>query len=245
MNTSIATDIRKIECGAEKVEGIDPETIDYRIKYSDASYEEYISNFKPNTKRRLFYRFIKRATDIVVSMLALTVLSPVFLILAIIIKLDSKGPVFFRQTRIGKGGKPFICYKFRSMKITAPAYCPTSDFEDSDQHVTKIGKLIRRLSIDELPQLYCCLIGTMSLIGYRPLIPEESECNEMREKLGVFTFRPGITGYAQVVGRDEVYHKNKAILDAEYVKRASLMFDLKLIFQTVAVVLKKDGNRDA
>ena len=224
---------------------IDPEKFDYRVKYPDESYEQYISGFEPNRKKRLFYKFVKRSVDIIVSALALIVLLPVFLILAIIIKCDSRGPIFFRQERVGRNGKLFICYKFRSMKTTAPKNCPTSEFENAEEHVTKIGKIIRRLSIDELPQLYCCLIGTMSLIGYRPLIPEEKECNDMREALGVLEFRPGITGYAQVVGRDDVYHKNKAILDAEYVKRASLLFDLKLIFQTVAVVFNRTGNRDA
>lgn len=224
-------------------EKINLNNLDYKKQYSNETYAEYICSFKRNEKSRLGYRFVKRTVDIIVSLVALIVLSPIFLILAIIIKLDSKGPVIFKQARIGKNGKKFMCYKFRSMKTSAPSNCPTNDIEDLDGQVTKVGKIIRRLSADELPQLFCCLIGTMSLIGYRPLIPEETECNEMREALGVFVMRPGITGYAQVVGRDDVYYKNKAILDAEYVKNASIAFDIKILFQTIGVVLSHKGAK--
>lgn len=108
--------------------------------------------------------------------------------------------------------------------------------------MTKVGKLLRRFSLDELPQLFCCLSGKMSIIGYRPLILSEAHCNEMRARLGVFEMRPGISGYAQVHGRDDVYYKNKAILDAYYVKHASLWLDIKLFFRTLVAVLRRDGN---
>lgn len=218
------------------------EKFDYTVKYSDEYYDLYIKNFVPNQKKRLGYRFCKRMFDILVSLFGLLVASPFMLIIAIAVKLDSKGPIIFKQERMGKDGKPFHCYKFRSMKVDAPKNCATSVLGDPTQYLTRTGRVLRKLSLDELPQLFCCLIGTMSIIGPRPLVLTENNCNDMRMKLGVFAMRPGISGYAQVLGRDDVYYKNKAILDAEYVKNASLLFDLKLIFKTVQVVIKRDGN---
>ena len=130
------------------------------------------------------------------------------------------------------------------MRIDAPHNCATSNLDNPEQYITKVGRFLRKTSLDELPQLFCCLFGTMSLIGYRPLILAEKNCNDMRNKLGVFSMRPGISGYAQVYGRDDVYYKNKAILDAEYVKKSSIWLDIKLIFQTILVVLRRDGNAD-
>ena len=224
---------------------IQGEPFDHNVKHSDVYYEEYIAAFEPGKKKKLFYRFVKRAFDIVVSFLMLVLLSPVFLILAIAVKLDSKGPVIFRQDRMGKDGKTFTCLKFRSMYTEAPHDLATSLFQDSRSYMTRVGKFMRKLSLDELPQLWCVFIGKMSFIGYRPLILNESECNDMRRRLGVFSMRPGISGYAQVNGRDDLYYKNKAILDAEYVKHASIWFDIKLFFRTVAVVLKLEGNEAA
>ncbi len=217
---------------------------DYIKEFPNECYADYIESFEQNTKKRYFYRFVKRAFDIFASGIMLLLLSPVFLVLAIAIKCESKGPIIFKQKRMGKGYKPFNCLKFRSMKIDTPRDCATSLLENPEQYYTKIGKFIRKLSLDELPQLWCVFTGKMSFIGYRPLVLTEEKCNAMRDKLGVFELRPGISGYAQVVGRDDVYYKNKAILDAIYVKKASLLFDIKLIFKTVSVVLKRDGNRD-
>ena len=216
--------------------------IDYTKKYSDEFYEKYIRNFQVNKKSRWGYRFIKRAFDICASLLALILLAPLMFVIAIAIKIDSKGPVIFKQKRVGKDGKPFNFYKFRSMRTDAPHDCATSVLENPETYITKVGKFLRKTSLDELPQLWCVLCGTMSVIGYRPLVLTEEKCHEMRKKLGVYHMRPGISGYAQVHGRDNVYYKNKAILDAEYVKKASIWLDLKLIFQTVAVVLKREGN---
>lgn len=218
------------------------EKFDYKVKYLDDYYEKYIDSFEPNTKKRLFYRFVKRFFDIVVSFFGLILLTPLWIIIAIAIKCDSKGPVIFKQKRMGKDGKAFCCYKFRSMKTTAPRDCATSVLGNPEQYLTRTGKFLRKFSLDELPQLWCCLIGTMSIIGYRPLVLSEENCNTMRKRLGVFAVRPGISGYAQVHGRDDVYYKNKALMDAEYVKNASLWLDLNLIFQTVEVVLKRKGN---
>ena len=218
------------------------EPFDHRIEYSDEYYEEYISKFEQTKKKRYFYRFVKRSFDIVASLLGLVIASPIFLFTAIAIKIDSRGPVIFKQKRMGKDGKVFNCLKFRSMKIETPKDCPTSLLQNPEKHYTKVGKFIRKLSIDELPQLWCVFIGKMSFIGYRPLVLAEANCNDMRERLGVFTMSPGISGYAQVHGRDDLYYKNKAILDAIYVKNASLWFDIKLVFKTVWVVLKREGN---
>jgi O-antigen biosynthesis protein WbqP len=205
-----------------------------------------MSAFVKNEKKRLFYRFMKRTFDIVSSLIGLILLSPIMLIIAIAIKCESRGPIIFKQQRMGKDGKIFNCLKFRSMRIDAPHDCPTSQLQNPNGYLTRVGRILRKTSLDELPQLWCVFIGKMSVIGYRPLVitGTDAECNEMRERLGVFSMRPGISGYAQVLGRDFVHYKNKAILDAVYVKNASLWFDIKLLFKTVAVVLNRKGNKD-
>lgn len=220
---------------------IDSEQLDYTKEYSDEFYEEYIESFQKNGKKKLFYRFVKRSFDILVSLLGLILLSPLFLVIAILIKCDSKGKVIFTHDRVGKDGKTFKCHKFRSMYESAPPSCATSVLQNAEQYYTRVGSVLRRTSLDELPQLFSVLIGKMSLIGYRPLVVTEEKCNNMRLRLGVFAMRPGISGYAQVHGRDNVYYKNKAIMDAYYVKNASLSMDIKLLFQTVGVVLKRKG----
>lgn len=217
--------------------------MDYSVEYPDEFYQDYINNFSKSIDDRKAYMVTKRIGDVFLSSIALLVLWPVFLAIAVFIKLDSRGPVFFKQKRIGLNGKEFTCMKFRSMRIDAPKNAPTSLLENPEQYYTKVGRFLRKTSLDELPQLWCVLVGTMSIIGYRPLVPNEVKANNMREQLGVFKMRPGISGLAQVKGRDEVYYKNKALLDAEYVKNASIWFDIKLIIQTALVVLKKDGNQ--
>lgn len=219
------------------------DAMDYKTKYEDEFYEDYIKNFQPNRKRRTAFRFAKRLGDILISGVALLLLSPFFAIIAIAIKCDSKGPAIFRQPRVGRDQRMFNCLKFRSMKIDAPKNTPTSLLENPEQHYTRVGRLLRKTSLDELPQLWCVFVGEMSIIGYRPLVPNEIGANEMRARLGVFKMRPGISGLAQVKGRDDVYYKNKALLDAEYVKTASVLLDLKLLLKTALVVLKRDGNR--
>ncbi len=215
---------------------------DWTVQYCDEFYEQYIQSFQQNKKRRLFFRFVKRAFDFFVSLFCLILFSPIMLIVAIAIKLDSRGPIVFKQQRVGKNGKPFNCYKFRSMKVSTPRNMPTSQMAKPEMYVTRVGWVLRKLSLDELPQLFCCLVGTMSFIGPRPLVLNEVKCHDMRERLGVYRMRPGISGYAQVNGRDDVYYKNKAIMDAQYVRDASLWMDFKLLFLTVAVVFKRKGN---
>ena len=151
--------------------------------------------------------------------------------------------VVFKQKRVGRNGELFNCLKFRSMRIDAPKNAPTSLLEDPEQYYTRVGRFLRKTSLDELPQLWCVFIGKMSIIGYRPLVPNEKKANNMREQLGVFSMRPGISGLAQVRGRDDVYYKNKALLDAEYVKNATIWLDIKLVLQTALVVLGRKGNK--
>lgn len=224
-------------------QALDISNLDYSKKYSNEFYQAYIESFEKNTKSRWLYKFLKRLFDIIFSIFALLLFSPIFIITAIAIKIDSKGPILFKQKRVGKNGKIFTCYKFRSMKEDAPHECATSLLNDTKKDpYTKVGRIIRKLSIDELPQLICVLFNTMSVIGYRPLIISEEKCNDMRMRLGVFDMKPGISGYAQVCGRDDVHYKNKALLDAEYVKRASLWFDFKIFLKTIKVVLTRTGN---
>ena len=214
------------------------------MEYPESFYESFIVEFKPNQEKCYFYCFLKRLFDIVAASILLILLCPTMLLLAIAVKLDSEGPAIFIQNRVGKDGKVFRCYKFRSMRTDAPRDCATSKLENPEQYHTRIGRVLRRLSLDELPQLWCVLIGTMSFVGYRPLVLTEEKCNDMRARLGVFAVRPGISGYAQIRGRDDVYYKNKAIMDAYYVKHASLGFDLKILVRTIMVVLGREGNHD-
>ena len=240
MNTVLENENLLLE--SEEEVYIPGQPFDHKVKHSKRYYEGYIENFVPNKKKRLLYRFFKRSFDILMSLILLIVLSPAMLVIAIAIKCDSKGKVIFKQKRMGKNEKVFNCYKFRTMKRETPSEVATSQLENPEVYLTRVGAILRRFSLDELPQLWCVLIGTMTIIGYRPLVLSEENCNELRRRLNVFSMRPGISGYAQVNGRDDVYYKNKAILDAEYVKKASLLFDIKIMFQTVSVVIRREGN---
>lgn len=217
--------------------------IDYTKKYSDEFYDTYIEKFEQRKQKKLFMRFVKRSFDIVSSFFAILLLILPFIIIAIFIKADSKGPVLFKNRRVGRNGKIFTCLKFRSMSTEAPKEVATS-YGTTDGYITKVGRFLRKTSLDELPQLFNVFVGQMSIIGYRPLVPTEERCNEMRQKMGVFQMRPGISGYSQVKGRDDVYYKNKAIMDAYYVKHFSIWFDMKLICASVKVALGGKSNWD-
>ncbi len=219
----------------------------YRVKYSDKSYQEYIDNYQVNFKKKYFYRFIKRLFDFIFALAFLVLLSPIMIIasLAILIEMifckDSRGSIFFLQDRKGKDEKIFGCLKFRTMKKNCNHDCATMLMKDVKNQYTRVGAFLRRFSLDEIPQLFCVLIGTMSLVGPRPVVTSEEKLIAMRSKLKVYSVRPGITGWAQVNGRDDVYYKNKAIMDAEYVKKASIWFDIKILFLTIKVVFSKKG----
>lgn len=187
------------------------------------------------------YLMVKRLVDILVSILLVLLLGVPMLVIALLIRIDSDGPVIFKQTRLGRYGEPFTIYKFRTMKVDAPPELASREFEDSERYITKVGAVLRRTSIDELPQLLNILKGDMSLVGYRPVCITEQELNEMRKEYGVFALRPGITGLAQISGRDNIYGQIKARLDAEYVSRCSAKMDLYCVLKTVKMVLSGEG----
>ena len=185
---------------------------------------------------------MKRVLDFIISLFALIILSPLFLIVSVCILISDGSPVFFRQKRVGKNNELFEIYKFRTMK-RGTENVASNDLSNANVKITKFGKILRATSIDELPQLLNILNGTMSLIGPRPLIPEETKIRELRQKYNVYSVRPGITGWAQVNGRDNVSSEKKALLDKEYVEKQSLMFDIKIFFMTIHQVLcRKDVN---
>lgn len=184
------------------------------------------------------YNKLKRSIDIILSTLGIIILSPVFLIISIIIKLESEGPIIFKQLRAGKDSKPFYIYKFRSMKADAPNLS-TNEFEDVNLFITKIGKFIRRTSIDELPQLINILKGDMSIVGPRPVILNEKELILLRKEYNIDSILPGITGLAQINGRDIIGTEEKVKLDYEYLQNKSLNLDVKIVFITIFKVLRK------
>lgn len=185
---------------------------------------------------------MKRVLDFLISLFALIILSPLFLIVSVGVLISDGSPVFFRQKRVGKNNELFEIYKFRTMK-RGTENVASNDLSDADVKITRFGRILRATSIDELPQLLNILNGSMSLIGPRPLIPEETRIRELREKYNVYSVRPGITGWAQVNGRDNVSAEKKALLDKEYVEKQSLMLDIKIFFMTIHQVLcRKDVN---
>ncbi len=185
--------------------------------------------------------FVKRVIDVALALGGLTVLCVPIALIAIAIKLDSKGPVFFRQQRFGLHKKPFEILKFRTMRVDAPRDVPTFALNDPAKWITRVGGFLRKTSLDELPQIFNILAGQMSVIGPRPVILNEVELINERDKYGANDILPGITGWAQINGRDELRFETKARLDGEYVKRMSLGFDCWCFFATIVKVLRKDG----
>lgn len=194
------------------------------------------------------YAALKRILDFLIALFALALALLPMLLIALLIRADSRGEPIFRQQRIGRGGKPFTCYKFRTMRESTPASCATDELKDAEGYITRFGKFLRKTSLDELPQLVNVLKGDMSLIGPRPLIPEETQVHELRAAAGVYRLRPGLTGYAQIRGRDFVTPEEKAALDEEYLHRISFKTDLQIFFGSIFyVLLAKDiheGRRD-
>ena len=187
------------------------------------------------------YLVIKRIIDIIFSVLGLIILIPVFLIISIAIKVESKGPVIFKQKRIGKGKKYFTIYKFRTMRSDTPKDMPTHMLKNANGCITKVGNILRKTSLDELPQLVNILKGDMSIIGPRPALWNQDDLVEEREKYHANDIRPGLTGWAQVNGRDELEIPVKAKYDGEYIEKASLWFDIKIFFKTIINVFKHEG----
>lgn len=183
---------------------------------------------------------MKRFFDFICSAAALLLLSPLMALVALLIRTCDGKNVIFRQQRYGKDGKLFQIYKFRTMK-EGTRNAATNDLHESKAQVTHIGSILRKTSLDELPQLWNILKGDMSFIGPRPLIPEESDIHELRKAAGVYKVRPGITGLAQVNGRDEITIEQKVAYDKDYADNRSLILDIKILFQTVKVVLTGAG----
>ena len=189
----------------------------------------------------MYNNFFKRVLDIVLSFIGIVFAAIPMLIVAVIIKLDSPGPVFFRQKRVGKNKKYFTIIKFRSMPITAPHDMPTHQLENPESMLSGFQRFERKMSIDELPQLFNILIGDMSIIGPRPALWNQEDLIAERDKYGANGVRPGLTGLAQISGRDEIAIPVKARLDGEYIEKMSFGFDCKCFFGTVVAVLKHDG----
>ncbi|QCJ44766.1 sugar transferase [Bacillus sp. S3] len=189
----------------------------------------------------IYRRYIKKIVDIILAFIGIVVLSPVFLILIICIKLDSKGPVLFKQCRIGKNKAEFYILKFRTMKVDTPKDTPTHLLKDSNSYITRVGKFMRNTSLDELPQIINILKGEMSIIGPRPCLWNQYDLISEREKYGANDIFPGLTGWAQINGRDELPIDVKAKLDGEYVEKLSFAFDVRCFFGTIISILKHDG----
>lgn len=187
------------------------------------------------------YRHVKRAIDVGASALGLVVLSPVMLAAAVAVKLDSPGPVLFCQKRVGSNKTYFNMYKFRSMRTDTPKDMPTHLLKDPDAFITRTGRFLRKTSLDELPQLFNILAGDMSVIGPRPALWNQEDLFQERERYGANDVRPGLTGWAQIHGRDELEIPEKARLDGEYVEHLSFSFDCKCFFGTIGKVLRQEG----
>lgn len=192
-------------------------------------------------KEKSFYLGVKRVVDFVLSLIGLIILSPVFLIIIIAIKIDSKGPILFKQKRVGKNKKYFNILKFRTMKIDTPKDTPTHLLKNADSYITKVGKFLRKTSLDELPQIINILKGEMSIVGPRPALWNQDDLIAERDKYHANDVVPGLTGWAQVNGRDELAIPVKAKFDGEYVEKMSLGFDIKIFFKTIINVFKHDG----
>lgn len=189
----------------------------------------------------MYKHFIKPLFDFILSLLGVIILSPLLLVLVVAIKLDSKGPVFFKQKRVGINKTYFNILKFRTMRIDTPKDCPTHLLENPDQWITKVGKFLRKTSLDEIPQIFNILSGKMSIIGPRPALWNQDDLIAERDKYGANDIKPGLTGWAQINGRDELPIDVKAKLDGEYVEKQSFLFDCKCFFGTITSVLKHEG----
>lgn len=189
----------------------------------------------------MYRKYIKRIIDFILSLVAIVILSPLLLLIAILIKLDSEGPVLFKQKRIGMHKTHFYMLKFRTMRIDSPKDVPTHLLKNPDQWITRVGKFLRKTSLDELPQLFNIIKGEMSIIGPRPALWNQDDLIAERDKYGANDVRPGLTGWAQVNGRDELPIEVKARYDGEYVQKMSFMFDLKCLLKTVVSVIKGEG----
>ena len=192
----------------------------------------------------MYLKYGKRMIDFILALIAFIVFSWLFLLIAVAIKVTSRGPVFFRQRRVGSNGSQFYILKFRTMKMDTPKDVPTHLLQDPEQYITRVGKFLRKTSLDELPQLINILYGQMAIVGPRPALWNQKDLLQEREKYGANDIRPGLTGWAQVNGRDELPIVEKARLDGIYVKKMGFFFDLRCILKTVQCVLEHEGVKE-
>lgn len=189
----------------------------------------------------MYKKAVKRIVDFILSLCGLIILSPVFIILCIWIKLDSKGPILFKQKRVGINKTYFNIYKFRTMYIDTPKDMPTHMLANPEQYITKTGRFLRKTSLDELPQIFNIFKGDMSIVGPRPALWNQDDLVAERDKYGANDVTPGLTGWAQINGRDELEIPVKAKLDGEYVKKYGFTMDVRCFFGTFLSVLRQDG----
>lgn len=189
----------------------------------------------------MYEKYIKRALGFFLSLIGIIILSPILLIICLAIKIDSKGPIIFKQKRVGKNKKYFSIYKFRTMKSETPKEMPTHLLNNPDAFITKVGKFLRKTSLDELPQLFNILKGDMAVIGPRPALWNQYDLIAERDKYGVNEAQPGLTGLAQISGRDELEIPVKAQIDGKYTSNISFVMDLKCFVETILSIVKSDG----
>lgn len=189
----------------------------------------------------MYCRFFKRVLDCCLSAIAIVFFSWLLLLIAVLVKFTSAGPVFFIQKRVGKGKTLFPILKFRTMRTDTPKDCPTHLLQNPEQFITPLGRFLRKTSLDELPQLFNIFMGHMAIVGPRPALWNQTDLIEQRDACGANAIRPGLTGWAQVNGRDELSIETKAKFDGEYVKKMSFFFDIKCIIWTAIKVVRHDG----
>lgn len=189
----------------------------------------------------MYSKYIKRLLDLLLSLLGLVIFLPLFLLLAVVILVDDFGPIFFVQNRIGLNKRRFKLYKFRTMKMSTPHDTPTHLLQNPEQYITRVGRFLRKYSLDELPQIWNILKGDMSIIGPRPALWNQDDLVAERDKYGANDVRPGLTGWAQINGRDELEIPVKAKLDGDYVSQLGFLFDCRCFFGTFLSVLRHDG----
>lgn len=192
----------------------------------------------------MYREYGKRIEDVSIALAALVILGLPMLLVAAAIRLTSKGPALFRQKRFGKDKQLFTVYKFRTMSTKAPKNMPTNSFTNADSYITPLGGVLRKLSIDELPQLLNVIKGEMSIVGPRPVIKTEKKLIDLRQKYQANSVKPGITGWAQVNGRDDLDDQRKAKMDGEYVQRLSFLTDVKIMIKTIGAVLMMSGHTE-
>jgi O-antigen biosynthesis protein WbqP len=190
------------------------------------------------------YIKVKRIFDICLSLIGIIILAIPFLLIALLIQIDDPGPVFFKQKRVTIHKKYFNILKFRTMKVSTPKDCPTHLLENPDQYITRMGKFLRKTSLDELPQIFNIFAGDMAVVGPRPALWNQYDLLAERDKYGANDILPGLTGWAQINGRDELPIEVKAKLDGEYVKKMGIVFDSKIFFATIFSVLREEGIQE-